>query len=143
MKKTNRMLTMLFIVLLNACSMGKSLTINDLIGKWEIVSVGGEKVESDKAFLEFFKENESLRLHGNAGCNLVNAEVLTKSEDAAALSFTEPAVTMMACPDMDTENKILDAIGRVARVKAGKSETQVLLLDKDGKTLLTLEKAAS
>ncbi len=48
----------------------------------------------------------------------------------------------MACPDLETESKILNAFENVTQVKSGKTETQLHLADKDGKSMLTLEKAA-
>ncbi len=141
MKKKNWILTMVFVMVLTGCNSKNRATTDDLIGRWDIVSVNGEQIKKGEPFFEFFKENEALFIHGNIGCNLMNAEVLTDAQDAAVLSFTEPAVTLMACPDMDTENKILEAVEHVARVKGGESTTQMLLVDKDGKTLFTLEKS--
>lgn len=47
---------------------------------------------------------------------------------------------MMACPDMATEDAIMKAMGDVNAVKAGSSESEMLLVDKDGNTLLVLSK---
>ncbi len=70
----NGMLAMACIAAMTACNSGKHVTAEKLIGRWNIVEVSGESVKSDKAFFEFVKEDNMLRLHGNAGCNLINTE---------------------------------------------------------------------
>jgi hypothetical protein len=47
---------------------------------------------------------------------------------------------MMACPDMETEDAILKAMGDVKGVKAGQSENEMLLVDTDGNVLMVLSK---
>ncbi|MDO4703587.1 META domain-containing protein [Tannerella sp.] len=142
MKKMNGMLAVACIAAMTACNSGKRATAEELIGRWNIVEVSGEPVKSDKAFFEFVKEDNTLRLHGNAGCNLINTETDLNEEKPATLSFSVPRVTMMACPDLETEDKILRALENVTQVKHGKTETHLHLADKEGKNMLTLEKAA-
>ena len=142
MKKMNGMLAMAYIAAMTGCNNGKQVTAEELTGRWNIVEVSGESVKADKAFFEFVKEDNMLRLHGNAGCNLINTETELDVKQPAALSFSAPRVTMMACPDLETESKILNAFENVTQVKSGKTETQLHLADKNGKSMLTLEKAA-
>lgn len=142
MKKMNGMLAMVCIAAMTACDGGKRVTAEELIGRWNIVEVSGESVKSEKAFFEFVKEDNTLRLHGNAGCNLMNTETELDAKKPATLSFSVPRVTMMACPDLETEDKILKAFENVTQVKPGKTATQLQLADKDGKSMLTLEKVA-
>ena len=61
-------------------------------------------------------------------------------KDASALSITQGITTMMACPDMETEDAILKAMGNVKGVKAGQSENEMLLVDADGNVLMVLSK---
>ena len=44
------------------------------------------------------------------------------------------------CPDMETEDAILKAMGNVKGVKAGQSENEMLLVDADGNVLMVLSK---
>lgn len=142
MKKMNGILAMACVALMIACDSGKRVTAEELIGRWSIVEVGGEAVKTETAFLEFVKEGKTLRLHGNAGCNLMNTEMIIDEKKPAALSFSVPRVTMMACPDLETESKILNAFEHVTQVKSDKTETRLHLADKEGKSMLTLEKEA-
>ena len=52
-------------------------------------------------------------LHGNAGCNLINGGFETSTTNAKSISFPGVASTMMACPDMEVEGKILKAMNEV------------------------------
>ena len=54
------------------------------------------------------------------------------------IGFTGVASTRMMCPDMETEQKVLEALNEVAGYQA--SATGVELTDKDGKVLISLEK---
>ncbi|NDV64804.1 META domain-containing protein [Bacteroides sp. 224] len=85
-----------------------------LEGEWKIVEVNGEAVPSDlekKPFLNF--DVNKKRVHGNAGCNMINGVFMTKEDNQTAISFPPMAATMMACPDMTLEKKILKALTEV------------------------------
>lgn len=80
------------------------------------------------------------KLHGNAGCNMFNTTVTLDDNNVSSITIAPGAATMMACPDMATEDAIMKAMGDVNAVKAGSSESEMLLVDKDGNTLLVLSK---
>lgn len=90
------------------------VTVKNLNGEWEIKEVNGEAVPTgmeNQPFIAFdVKEG---RIHGNAGCNLINGGFETVEGNALSISFPGMAVTMMACPDMETEGKILKALNEV------------------------------
>ena len=78
-------------------------------------------------------------LHGNAGCNLINGGFETSASNAKSISFPGVASTMMACPDMETEGKILKALNEVKSfdVLAGGG---IGLYDANNALVLVLEK---
>ena len=53
------------------------------------------------------------RLHGNAGCNIINGGFEVDGNNATAISFPQVISTMMACPDMEVEGRILKALNSV------------------------------
>lgn len=126
--------------MISSCSNNKA-DAKDLNGKWNIVEVQGQAVSTVNErtpFMEFnMTEN---RLHGNAGCNLFNTSIRLDSNDASRISFDQAAATMMACIDMELETKVFDSIENVASVKAGNNDQQMLLVDKDGNTLIVLSR---
>lgn len=52
-------------------------------------------------------------IHGNAGCNLINGNFEISASNAKSISFPGVASTRMACPDMETEGKVLKALNKV------------------------------
>lgn len=85
-----------------------------LNGEWKIKEVDGEAIPSGmekQPFIAFDVKKKTL--HGNAGCNLINGGFETNTDNARSISFPRVASTMMACPDMEVEGKILKAMNDV------------------------------
>ena len=85
-----------------------------LNGEWKIKEVNGEAIPSGmekQPFIAFDVKKKTI--HGNAGCNLSNGGFETSSSNAKSISYPGVASTMMACPDMETEGKILNALNEV------------------------------
>lgn len=127
-----------FAGLLSSCSEAKT-DVKKLEGKWNIVGVKGEKIQKEGLPYLEFDMNEN-KVHGNTGCNLFNSTVTLDDQDVSSITIDPGAATMMACPDMDLESSILQAMGEVKGVKNGRSEVEMLLVDADGNALLTLSK---
>ncbi|WP_291584602.1 META domain-containing protein [Bacteroides sp.] len=88
--------------------------VADLKGEWNITEVNGEAVPTGmekQPFIAFDVKEQ--RIHGNAGCNLINGGFKTDEGNALSISFPAVASTMMACPDMETEGKIMSALNEV------------------------------
>lgn len=88
--------------------------LSDLNGKWMIGEVYGQAIPEGmekQPFLEFNVSEK--RLHGNAGCNLINGGFETSNENPSAISFPQLVSTMMACPDMEVEGRVLKALNSV------------------------------
>ena len=94
------------------------------------------KPAQKEAFIGFnLKKN---RLYGNTGCNnLVGG--IQADPAKGTMSFGQTGSTRMMCPDMDTEQKVLGAMGKVARYEIPKGGKLSLKAD-DGKAVMTLEK---
>ncbi|MCD8041778.1 MAG: META domain-containing protein [Tannerellaceae bacterium] len=124
--------------LFTACE-GEKTDAKKLEGRWTISEVTGDKVTTERpAFMEF--NMQEMRLHGNAGCNTFNSGITLDPKDVSKIKLNQAVTTMMACPDMDTENKILKAIESVDEVKTNKKANEMLLTDKVGKVLFVLTK---
>lgn len=127
-----------FMGLLFSCSEAKT-DAKKLEGKWNIVEVKGEKILKEGMPQMDFDMAEN-KLHGNAGCNIFNTTVTLDDNDISAITIAPAATTMMACPDMETEDAILKAMGEVKAVKAGQNDNEMILVDGSGNTLLVLSK---
>ena len=90
------------------------VTVADLEGRWKISQAGGEDIPGDmenQPFLEL--DIVGQKVHGNAGCNIINGAFVTDEANATALSFPNLISTMMACPDMEVEGRVTKALGEV------------------------------
>ena len=117
-----------------ACSGDKtSLSLND------IVSVSGTELGQmeNVPFLAF--DVAGKRVHGNAGCNVVNGGFSQEEGNPNSIQFTQMISTMMACPDMETERKVLDALGNV-RSFGFDEDGMLVLSDENGQELVVLDK---
>ena len=133
MKKTLISAAAFAAVLLSSCATASKSV--DISGEWNVVSVEGKEVTGNP-YIGFDMENG--RLYGNAGCNRIMGGVEIDSVNPGHIGLTNIGTTRMMCPDMETEQKVLEALNEVAGYKA--SATGVELTDKDGKVLMSLEK---
>lgn len=88
-----------------------SVKLSVLNGEWKIKEVDGEAILSGmekQPFIAFDVKKKTI--HGNAGCKLINGGFETNADNTKSISFPGVASMMMACPDMETEGKILKAI---------------------------------
>ena len=88
--------------------------LSALNGEWKIEEVNGEAIPSGmekQPFINFDVKKKSI--HGNAGCNLINGGFETDKENPRSISFPNVISTMMACPDMEVEGKVMKAINEV------------------------------
>ena len=121
-----------------SCSEAKT-DAKKLEGKWNVVEVKGEKIlKEGLPYMEF--DMAQNKLHGNAGCNMFNTTITLDANDVSSITIAPGAATMMACPDMATEDAIMKAMGDEKAVKAGNSESEMALVDQDGNVLLVLSK---
>lgn len=127
-----------FVGMMFACSDVKT-DAKKLEGKWKVVEVKGEKLVEEGLPQMNFNMAEK-KLHGNTGCNLFNTTITLDSDDVSAITIAPGASTMMACPNMDVETLVLQSMEQVRSVKAGKDESEMLLVDQDGNVLMVLDK---
>ena len=91
-----------------------SAKLADLNGKWMISEAGGETIPSGmekQPFIEFNIAEKTL--HGTAGCNVINGSFNADDANPVAISFPQVISTMMACPDMEVESRVLKALNSV------------------------------
>lgn len=57
-----------------------------------------------------------------------------------SLKFSQMISTMMACPNMDTERLVLEALNKVASFTLDQDKSKLLLLDENGTEVMSLTK---
>lgn len=121
----------------------EKITVNKIAaleGEWKISEVNGEIVPTNlekKPYLNF--DVQKNRIHGNAGCNMINGGFVTKEDNPKAISFPAVAATMMACPDMKLERKVLDALNVIQTFEIV-SEKSIAFYDENNDVQLKIEK---
>lgn len=120
-----------------SCNSPKKADFAGMDGEWNITEVNGSKLTSTTGQTPYigFDLKEG-RVYGFSGCNFLTATIDAKTGKA---SFDKMGSTMMACPDMDTERKVLAALAKVKAAKKGDNGT-ASLVDADGKEVAKLEK---
>ncbi len=117
-----------------------SLSLDMLAGRWNILEAGGETVPEgmeNQPFIEM--DIVGKKVHGNAGCNLINGAFQTEEGNPLSISFPNLISTMMACPDMAVESRVTKALGEVrtfGRLAGG----SLGLYNSDGMLVMVLEK---
>lgn len=118
------------------------MTLADLNGKWKIVEAGGVAIPDtleNQPFIEL--DTAAKTMHGQAGCNLINGGFQTEEGEPASISFSQFISTMMACPDMEIEDRVkqaLNATRTFARIQDG--ENRVGFYDAEGTLVVVLIK---
>lgn len=117
------------------------IAFEDLEGRWIVTNVGSVPVGEVERTPELDFDMETMRMSGNAGCNTINGHFSREEGKTASLRFSQVISTMMACPNMETEQDILKALDKVRGFDRGKDENTVVLLDGEGVSVLTLTRA--
>lgn len=125
-----------------ACSTSRKAmsSLDALNGEWKIVEVEGyaisPKAGEKEAFIGFdVKEN---RLYGNTSCNNLVGGIQADAKKGT-ISFGQTGSTRMMCADMETEQKVLGAMGKVAKYEIT-SDGKMNLKTDNGTTVMTLQK---
>ncbi len=104
--------------------------------KWVFTQIGAERLQSeDRARTSFALDHTSLRVAATAGCNRMAGGY---KQQGASISFTEMAMTRMACPPplMQRESALASALRNVRQWRI--VEGNLILSDANGAVLLRL-----
>lgn len=116
-------------------------TLADLAGHWDITEVGGVAVPDtleNRPFLEF--DVAQKRVHGQTGCNLLNGAFQTEDGEPASIAFPQLISTMMACPDMQIEELITQALNATRTFGRLSEEGAMGFFDEQGTLVMTLQR---
>lgn len=113
--------------------------ISFLNGAWSVTSVDSEAIPEEMD-MQLVIDIPELRVHGNTGCNTLNGSLFIDPEKPNSIQFTDLATTRMTCPFIAKEQALLLALEQVDTAKHGDNADNVKLLDKDGKTVITLKR---
>lgn len=124
------------VLSLAACRSSKdAVSVNDLDGEWNVVEIQGQAVQAEsQPFIGF--DAQDGRVYGYTGCNrLMGALTLSKPNK---IELGQMASTLMACPDMETERLMLNALASVRSLEV--SGKELLLYSGGKKPVMRLQK---
>ena len=124
------------VLSLAACRSSKdAVSVNDLDGEWNVVEIQGQAVQAEsQPFIGF--DAQDGRVYGYTGCNrLMGALTLSKPNK---IELGQMASTLMACPDMETERLMLNALASVKSLKC--SGKTLVLYGADKEPVMRLQK---
>lgn len=108
-----------------------------LNGQWQVVSINQKPVDDEECNV-FFDIN-SMKIHGNTGCNFFNGSILIDPAVNGSISFSGMGVTRMACPKGNQERTMLVALEETVSAVPDGSDG-ALLIDGVGKPVLRLKR---
>lgn len=109
-----------------------------LNGNWLILMADGIKINDEEATV-FFDIRE-LKLHGNTGCNFVNGNIYIDPQRPNAIDISNMGITRRGCPKTAQERAITVALESAYSAAETSEPDTVVLMDKSGKTIMTLRR---
>ncbi len=113
-------------------------TLGYLNGAWKVLRIDNRTVPST-ASVDVVIDIQSRTIHGNAGCNLLNGEILLNLDVPAGIEFGKLRTTRMTCPDIETEQHFLVALEQV-KAAANVDADHASLLNDKGEVIVSLER---
>ncbi|WP_285828942.1 MULTISPECIES: META domain-containing protein [Bacteroides] len=131
-------IAMVGITLLTSCQVTRHATSSSMIeGEWNITEVNGSAINAHPSPYIGFNTQENC-VYGNSGCNKIAGSFDFKGKNGQ-IELGQMLSTMMACPNMELEQSILQALNSVECIKFLDKE-HMALYDKCKKTLLRMER---
>ncbi len=108
-----------------------------LNGAWQVTTIQGIPVPANTA-IKVVIDIDECKIHGNAGCNILNGTVVVNLDKGNGLEFKDLATTRMTCPAINTEREFLLALEEVSTCEEGASPDQAIMKSQNGREVLTL-----
>lgn len=115
--------------------------IDFINGAWTATLINGESVP-ESADIELVIDLLQKSIHGNAGCNMLNGKVSVDNNSGSAIHFSDLNTTRMTCPNIATEQQLLNALATVTSVRPGPTSETAQLLNAEGSTVIELARLA-
>lgn len=117
----------------------RSRNLSFLNGAWKVTAIHGTAVP-ESADVRVVIDIDECKIHGNAGCNVLNGEIVVNLDKGDGIEFKNLATSRMMCPDIATEQAFLLALEEVDTAVRGTEPQIALLKDTQGNTVITLSR---
>ncbi|MCM1163449.1 MAG: META domain-containing protein [Muribaculaceae bacterium] len=108
-----------------------------LNGAWKVLSLHGRPIPQT-ANVRVVIDIDECKIHGEAGCNVLNGEVVVNLDKGDGIEFKNLATSRMTCPDIATEQEFLLALEEVDTAVKGSAPDEALMKDASGNVVITL-----
>ena len=115
----------------------RSRNLSFLNGAWKVTAIQGNPVPAS-ADVKVVIDVDECKIHGNAGCNVLNGDVVVNLDKGDGIEFKHLATSRMMCPDMATEQAFLLALEQVDTAVRGANPAEAVMRDDSGKTVITM-----
>lgn len=113
--------------------------INYINGAWAVLQVAGHEVPAD-ANIKFVIDLPEQKIHGNAGCNVLNGTITLDMNRENGLSFSKLFTTRMTCPHIALEQLLIQALEQTTQCSEGPVSDEAMLLDAAGKPVVVMKR---
>lgn len=108
-----------------------------LNGAWKVVSLHGKPVPQT-ANIRVVLDVDECKIHGEAGCNVLNGEIVVNLDKGDGIEFKNLATSRMTCPDIATEQEFLLALEEVDTAVRVDSGSEASFKDDHGNVVITM-----
>lgn len=108
-----------------------------LNGAWRVTEIEGAPITANVKIVIDVDEH---RIHGNAGCNILNGDITINLDKGNGIEFKNLATSRMTCPDIATEQAFLLALESVHNAAKGTTPDTALLKNAAGQTIISLKR---
>ncbi|MDD6252592.1 MAG: META domain-containing protein [Bacteroidales bacterium] len=128
------------VVLISCGSTGKAVSTADLNGEWTITGAMGSSISGSNGVRPSINfDTANSRVSGHSGCNRFMGGFTFNEDGKNSISFSPVAATKMMCPDIETEQKIFQALESAKKIQKN-SSTSIVLRSENGKSVLELSR---
>lgn len=113
--------------------------LNFINGAWAVTSINGQKV-AENSGINLVIDTPEQKIHGNVGCNTMNGEIVINPDMQNSIGFKNMITTRMTCPEIATEQALLQALINVSTVSPFDDMAGANLKDEAGNTIIVLKR---
>lgn len=111
-----------------------------LNGAWRVTEIEGAAISAKICIVIDVDEH---KVHGNAGCNLLNGDITVNLDKRDGIEFKNLATSRMTCPDIATEQAFLLALENVDNAAKGSTPDTAVLKNAAGQTIIALKRLSA
>ncbi len=108
-------------------------------GAWSVQKINDTHAPQE-AEMQLVIDIPELKIHGNAGCNVLNGKIDINPDVQNSLSFSDLITTRMSCPYLDAEQSLIQALESAKTVASTGNKDVIYFTNAAGKTVLVLKR---